>query len=352
MMKKHYIAFLAMAFTLACASKTSKKDATDPVAGKSSSSDDESNIEVSKSYRNFVNALSNDPLTGKAVARSEVESLVRNLESAVKSDAKQRENHMALIAAKRIAGQSYSSVADAASRLADQEMKKNIDRQIPVIAKLELALAALKAREITMAEHWLSGILESKVPSIKAAGYTLQGIIEYNDGRVPEAVNSWLLARKEVDKYQAATLNLAVVSLKFGAYKFADQMLKDLNDDWLVMIGKATVARMDGNAKPASDLCDRALRQDANRLSLYNCAVVEFQGNNDYSKALKLLSDASSKRGGGAALDKQINQLSEKVRREGAAAKRQEKAAKEAPAEKAKVAPTQDNGSSEEKKGS
>jgi tetratricopeptide (TPR) repeat protein len=195
-------------------------------------------------------------------------------------------------------------------------MRRNVDRSIPAIAKLEIAIAAVRAKNFSMAEHFLPSILESKVPDIRAAGQTLVGIMEYMDGKVPEAVDSWLKARKDKDRYQAATYNLAIVALKFGAYKFADSMLRELDENWLVYTGRATVDRLSSNGKDANENCQRALRDRKNKLTLFNCALVEYQADGNFEKAKQMLAEASSMKGGGSGFDKKIFALTERVSKE------------------------------------
>ncbi len=284
----------------------------------------EAEIDVSRGFNTLILSLSNDKLTAHSVDKGAAEEIARSLETAAKSEPK-RENYLALIAARRIAGMSYESVAQAASQLADIEMKKDIDRGVPIIAKLELAIAAVRAKKYSMAEHFLPSILNSKIADVKAAGYNLQGVIEYADGRVPEAINSWLIARKEKDKYQPATLNLALVSLRRGAYKFADAMLKDLDDDWLVQLGRATVERMSGNSKGSVDLCQKVLAEKKNKLTLVNCAVTAYQSEGNFEKAKQLMNEAAGMRGG-SELDKRSGELSDRIAKE--AAKEKKPAAK------------------------
>ncbi len=299
-----------------CTSGKGSKQAEEPVSdsGKAGSNkaDDDSNIDVDKDFVQFNVSLSNEILSGRSIDRSDAEGLVRNLEATVKSEPN-RANYLALLSAKRISGQSYQSIIDSAGRLADVEMRKDIDRSIPSIAKLEIAISAVRAKNFSMAEHFLPNLLESKVPDVKAGAYTLVGIMNYMDGKVPEAVESWMRARKEKDRYQAATYNLAVVSLKFGAHKFADAMLKDLDENWLVLTAKASVDRLSNNGKGASDTCQRALDARKNRLTLFNCALVEYQPNENLEKAKQMLGEASSQRGGGAALDKKIFAMVDKI---------------------------------------
>ncbi len=299
-----------------CTSGKGSKSAQEPVSdsGKASSSapDDDSNIDVDKDFVQLNVSLSNEVLSGRSIDRSDAEGLVRSLEATVKSEPN-RANYLALLSAKRLSGQSYQSIIDSAGRLADVEMRKDIDRSIPSIAKLEIAISAVRAKNFSMAEHFLPNLLESKVADVKAGAYTLVGIMNYMDGKVPEAVESWMRARKEKERYQAATYNLAVISLKFAAYKFADAMIKDLDDNWLVLTGKASIDRLSNNGKGASDNCRRALDARKNRLALFNCALVEYQPNENFEKAKQMLGEASSQRGGGAALDKKIFAMVEKI---------------------------------------
>lgn len=266
----------------------------------------ESSAQLSPNTVVFVYSLSSNPLAKKLIDRSRALSLASKLSS--KSD-NIREVTTA-ISLQSLAGSNLDGVYQTARALATRQMQKDIRLQLPDNAKLELGLASIKAKQIPMAEYWLSQVSSSKDRSIKAGELNARGIIAKLDNRLPEAVAFWREALKYVSSYEPARLNIGYTALTYGDAQTARSMLAPLQDDFFAAVGLLQAERLLNNVAKVNSLCTRLKASDSNyKPLLFSCALNTFQGEAKFAEAKTQLQEASRARGGGAALNEKIFQV-------------------------------------------
>jgi hypothetical protein len=311
------ILILGLAISIAsCATGGKKKSGSSLSSSSSSSSkekrsrapDNRREISVTGSVKPFTNSLSNSPASSKRVDKGKARSLASKLERQVKVSKKvEAMDVLALMAAKRLAGENSRSVIGSAKRLVGQEMRKDINRKLPDIGQLEIALASFQSGQYGMAEYYIIQLLESKSPPIRSAALNLNGLMKYKFSTLRNATDLWEAALKADASNQAARLNLALVALSYADFKTAKRLLAATEQDWFVMGNQAVAEKLALNGKQAQGLCNNALRKESkNRSLLFNCAVADFQVANDYKGAMDKLQKANSMSGGGADLSDKI----------------------------------------------
>jgi tetratricopeptide (TPR) repeat protein len=246
------------------------------------------------------------------------------------------------VAAERLARKGLSQVLASAKKIAAVEMEKSAGNTAPESVQLELALAALSAKNFAFAEYYLQALTDSKNPKIKAAAYNAIGAVALKDDRVPEAVLYFKQSLKAIPNYKPALLNLGFAALKGGDLETARKALADMQGDWFVQYGLISVARMEGNESRAQDLCEKVIsKEPQHKAALYNCALFELQNKKNFAKARDLSSKAASAKYGELGWDEKAMQLTNVIDFEEASVKRaqaQKKAAEKAaekPANKA-----------------
>jgi len=281
-------------------------------------------MDLSTNLRTAVSSNSNNPLSGFAVSRSKAEESVQKLEAAVRDkNAHDQGNFLGLMTAQRLAGMSTEKVIATGKRLAELEMKKNVERELPDAGKLEIALTAIRANQFGMAEHFIGMLLKSKNARIRAGAYNAEGIMAMHDGRLPEAMVAWNEALKLVNDYQPALFNAGFVALKHGDYKTAKQMLGGLQENWFAASGLIVAERLSGDSGKASSLCDRVLGKEPHyKVGLYNCGLLEFQNVKNYDKAKSYLNRAVKEKGGKGDFDERAYKFISKMEIEKSAPKK------------------------------
>ncbi len=281
----------------------SSKDDDDDDSGKKGGRDDESYS--SSGSGTFVYSLSNNGLTPYTVNSAKAKNNADDLEGKLKNPTgKDRKDLVALMAAKRLAGEGVVPVFNIAKRLMIVEMKEDIKREMPEVAMLELALASIQSKQIPMAEHWIGKLLRSKNPKTKAAAYTAEGMIALLDNRLPEAVAFWNDALKAKSDYEPARLNIGFTALKYGDYKTAKAMFEGVNRDWFVMTGQMQAERLADNSNEAASLCKTILEKKPNyKPALFSCALNEYQGLGNLAKARTDLEHIGKLSGGPSTID-------------------------------------------------
>ena len=257
----------------------------------------------------LTNSLSNNPLTSHTVSGSKVEDLVARFQ-----DAKGRVQLESKVAAERLARKNLSQVLASAKKIAELEMEKSAGNTAPESTQLELAIAALNAKNYAFSEYYLQILTDSKNPKIKAAAFNAIGVIALKDDRIPEAVLYFKQALKASSNYKPAMLNLGFAALKGGDLETAKKALADMQSDWFVQYGLISVARMEGNEGRAGDLCEKVLsKEPQHKGSLFNCALFELQNKKNFAKARDLASKAASAKHGDLGWDERAMQLTNTI---------------------------------------
>ena len=295
-----------------------KKDSSRSSDSKSSSNQRDATpeeLDLSNSLRAVTHSLSNNSLTPVVFNKIKAEDAVRKLESTVKSEGgKDRSNIVGLMAAQRLAGLSIGNIVSTARRLIEIEVKVNVDREIPEVAKLELALAAMRQQQFGFAEHFLDDLLRSKQARIRASALTAQGVMALSDDRIPEAVSLWQEALKVVPDFQPAQFNLGYIALRSGDARTAIQMLGNMQDQWFAMSALVSAERLAGDTAKASSFCEKLMSQKPNyKPALYNCALNEFQNAKNLDKAKAILEKMVKNRGGRADYDDRAFKLISRI---------------------------------------
>lgn len=278
----------------------------------------------------LTHSLSNNPLTSLTINVSKAGQLVENMQSG-KSKGFMEEK----LSAERLARKGVGPVMGTARRIAVFEMEKGATNTISDAVKLEVALAALAARNYYLAEYLLPILVESKNPRVKAGANNALGVMALLSDRVPEAVLYFKESLKAVENYKAAMLNLGVTALKGGDLALAKRYLSDMQNDWFVQANMISIARLEGNNSKAGELCSKVLSKEPDHKSvLYNCALFELQNKGSFDKARSYAEKATRAKHGETGWDDKLFNLSNLIDMEEAEKKR--KAAQKAAQEKSK----------------
>jgi hypothetical protein len=275
---------------------------------------------VSSNYQTLTYSLSNNSLTSKTINVGRAKDLASDLEGKLASPTvKDRKDLIALMAAKRLAGEGVGPVFQVAKKLMVVEMKEDIRHEMPEVAQLELALASIHSRQFPMAEHWISKLMSSRNEKTKAAALTARGMIAMIDGRLPEAVALWNDAINLRKDYEPARLNIGFTALRYGDHKTAKVMLSGLSDDFFVMTGMVQVERLADNPREAAQLCNSVLEKKKNyKPALFSCALNEYQGLGNLAKARSELEEIAKTDGGPTTIDERaylvIGKLEKEIR--------------------------------------
>jgi tetratricopeptide (TPR) repeat protein len=224
-----------------------------------------------------------------------------------------------------------------AKAIADLEMAKNVDRDIPEIVQLELGLVGLQTGRLAFAEYWLDRLLKSKSATMRASAINAKGVMAIRMDRIPEAMVLFKEALGVSNDYRPALLNIGFLALQGGDVTTAKRALAGMQDDWYVESGLISVLRLEGESEKAESLCDRVLsKRPRHKPTLINCGINSWQGRRDYKKARDYLNKALAVAGGAAIWDEKTGRLLGAIDSEEARAA-QLKARKEAEELKAKA---------------
>lgn len=256
----------------------------------------------------FTYSLSNNALTTKQVDTSRASNAANRVSRAASREGQDNRREVVnLIALRKFSGANLDEVFAVARQLATSEMQRDIRRQIPEQAKLELALAAIHARRFSMAEFWLNEISDSKNSRVRAAELTARGIIAMNDQRLPEAVDFWNQALRRFPNYEPARLNLGMIALTYGDAVTAKKMLGNMQNDFLATVGLMQAERLSGNVNRVESLCQRLKSQNSNyKPALFSCALNTYQGQGNLQRARQELEAAARASIGGSNIDERI----------------------------------------------
>lgn len=275
--------------------------------GAGDSRDDSASTSMSGDRRFLINSLSNNSLTSRTIDRSRAADFAGQ-HSGTRS--KDINTVGAAIAALRLSGQSVNEAMANARVIADLEMAKNVDREIPEHVQLELGLIGLQTGRLGFAEYWLDRLLKSKSSTIRASAINAKGIMAIRMDRIPEAVVLFKEALAVNNEYRPALLNIGFLALQGGDVATAKRALAGMQDDWYVESGLISVLRLEGESEKAEGLCDRVLaKRPRHKPTLINCGINSWQGRKDYKKARDYLNRALAVAGGAAAWDEKTGRL-------------------------------------------
>ncbi|MCX6123209.1 MAG: hypothetical protein NTV34_00425 [Proteobacteria bacterium] len=305
-----FVAFAAMfGLTVGCADDKPAKKFKEPVSSGSSSSEskEESAPAVSGDVRSLTTSLSNNPFTSKTVDKAKAADLANQYSN---SKAKDIASLEAAIEAHRLAGHSVNEVMAPAKSLADLEMSKNVDKEIPETAQLELGLSGIQTGRLAFAEFWLDKLLKSKNASIRAAAINAKGVVAIRTDRIPEAMFLFREALAAKSDFKPALLNIGFLALQGGDAATAKKALSGMQDDWYVESGLVSVHRLEGEADKAEGSCEKVLsKHPKHKPTLINCGVNAWQGKKDYKKAREYLNKALAVPGGASFWDERSGRL-------------------------------------------
>lgn len=296
-----------------CSSDKPEKKSEEPVSSSAPGSDtaesrEDSGASSMTSERRFlINSVSNNALTSRSIDKSRAADLAGQYGSGRSKDIN---TLAAAIASGRLAGQSVNEIMTSAKAMADLEMTKNIQRDIPEIVQLELGLSGLNTGRLAFAEHWLDPLIKSKNATIRASAINAKGVIAIRMGRIPEAVAMFKEALSANNEYRPALLNLGFLALQGGDVTTAKRALGGMQDDWYVESALVSVLRLEGESDKADTICEKVLsKRPRHKPTLINCGINAWQGKKDYKKAKDYLNKALSVAGGLAVWDEKTGRL-------------------------------------------
>ncbi len=272
---------------VACTSGGKKKSDSEPVKSDSKESAKEAKDDgphyASANRVTLTSSWTNSPLTSHTVSSSKAEQEFERFKSGGKKEKRVLEGR---ISAGRLARKSLGEVLSSAKDLAELEMQKGADRSVSQDVKLEIALAALDAKNFSLAEYYLQELTSSKDARVKAGAFNAMGVVALRDDRVPEAVLYFRESLKAVSNYRPALLNLGFAALKGGDISTAKKAFSDMQNDWFVQYGLISVSRIDGNEGAVQEHCERVLKKEPQHApALFNCGLFEYQNKKNVAKA-------------------------------------------------------------------
>lgn len=325
---------LAGSISVSCSDNKPARKANEPVsAGGSESKEDSGATSLSGERRFLTTSLSNNGFTSKHIDKGRAADFASQHGGAKSKDIN---TLAATIAANRLGGRSVNDVMSEARQIADLEMSKNVERDIPELVQLELGLTGVQTGRLGFAEFWLDKLLKSKNSIIRASAINAKGVVAIKMERIPEAMVLFREALAVNSEYKPALLNIGFLALQGGDVATAKKALGGMQDDWYVMSGLVSVLRLEGEVDKADAACEKVLSQHPkHKPTLINCGINSWQGKKDYKKARDYLNRALSVSGGVAVWDEKAGKLLGAIDSEEARAA-QMKTLKEAEERKAK----------------
>lgn len=332
-----------------CSGDKDGKKPTEPVsasgAGDTEGKSEASGPSVSADRKPLITSLSNNQFTSKAIDKARAGDFVNQFGGGKSKDINAL---AAVVAANRLAGKSVNEGLSDAKHIADLEMSKGVERDIPEIVQLELGLTGVQTGRLAFAEFWLDKLLKSKSASIRASAINAKGVMAVRMDRLPEAMVLFKEALAADSDYKPALLNMGFLALQGGDAATARRALGGMQEDWYVLSGLISVHRLEGEADKADANCDRVLsKHPKHKPTLINCGINAWQGKHDYKKAREYLNKALAVAGGAAVWDEKSGKLLGAIDADEArsaqlkAQKEAEERKAKSEAEKAKATPAQ-----------
>jgi tetratricopeptide (TPR) repeat protein len=328
------VTFLMMTMLPACTGTKTDRDVDEPVSASGARERQEPESPVLSGERKFLTtSLGNNAYTSRHIDRSKAAEFAAQFSG---GRAKGVDTLAAAITAQRLAGRGVSDVLGEAKQLADLELAKGVDRDVPESVQLDLGLIGVQSGRLGFAEFWLDKLLKSKSKMIRASALNAKGVVAIRMDRIPEAMALFKEALAVDSDYRPALMNIGFLALQGGDVVTAKRALGGLQNDWYVMSGLISVLRLEGDADKAESVCEKILAQHPkHKPTLINCGINSWQGKRDYKKARDYLNRALALAGGAAVWDEKAGKLLGTIDSEEARAF-QSKALKEAEERKAK----------------
>ena len=302
---------ITLAQAMSCASNKPVKKSQEPVepsgGSPSEGKEDSGATSLTAERRFLVNSISNNSLTSKSVDRSKAADFAGQHGGGRSKDIN---TLAAAIAAHRLAGQPVNDAMAEAKVIADLEMAKNVERDIPELVQLELGLIGVQTGRLAFAEFWLDKLLKSKNATIRASAINAKGVMAVRMDRIPEAMVMFKEALAASNDYKPALLNIGFLALQGGDASSAKKALGSMQDDWYVQSALVSVFRLDGEVDKADGICDQFLaKRPKHKPTLINCGINAWQGKKDYKKARDYINRALSVAGGLPVWDEKSGKL-------------------------------------------
>ena len=295
------------ALTACSDNKTSRKSSEPVSASPSEVKEDSGSTSLSGERRFLINSLSNNAFTSKTIDKGRAAEFATQFGAGKSKDIN---SLAAAVAANRLAGRSVNEGLADAKQIADLEMAKNVDREIPELVQLELGLTGVQTGRLAFAEYWLDRLLKSKNSTIRASAINAKGVMAVRMERIPEAIVMFKEALSANNDYKPALLNIGFLALQGGDAATAKRALGGMQDDWYVSSGLVTVLRLEGDVDKADATCDKVLsKHPKHKPTLINCGINAWQGKKDYKKARDYLNKALAVAGGAAVWDERSGKL-------------------------------------------
>lgn len=260
---------------------------------------------VSTERRLVIQSLSRDATMQHPVNRQKVDQVAGRLAPTVQSGKADRRVLEVFLSAQRLGNQPLPEQAATARAIADLSMRKNVDFELSPAVRLELAISAVEAQRLGLAEFLLDPLLKLKEGRLRAAAFNLVGVIAVKQDRIPEAVVAFKESLKSSSDYRPAKINLGMLALDGGDFALARSMLGGSGDNALVASGEVTLARFKDGADQAAELCkSMTARHPDYKPLLFNCGLNELQGKRDAVAAKDYLSRMLRAPAGGRQADK------------------------------------------------
>ena len=260
-------------------------------------------------------SLKNSSLNSKQIKKRDLQIAIRDLERSIgKPSSKDQKAMVALMGLRRLAGTDFRNITNIARTVILNELKINVSRDLPEMAKLELGLTAVQKKNFPMAEHWFNTLSRSKNKKILAAIATGRGMIELLSDRLPEAIFYWNKALKIIPNYRPARLNIGFYALKFGDALTAKKMFSGMSGDWFALTGTMQAERLSGNFSKVDSLCARLLEEKKSyKPAVFSCALHTLQGKGDAGAALTQFKGLSKLSGPPESINEIVDQYLNKL---------------------------------------
>jgi hypothetical protein len=300
---------IASLAVVSCSSHRTSKKTQEPVGPNSGSEgkDDSGATSLTSERRLLINSISNNPLTSRAVDRSRAADFVGQQGGGRSKDIN---TLAASVSAHRLAGRGVNEAMVDAKVIADLEMAKGVERDIPELVQLELGLTGVQTGRLAFAEFWLDKLLKSKSSFIRASAINAKGVMAVRMDRIPEAVVMFKEALAVTNDYKPALLNIGFLALQGGDAVTAKKAFDSMQDDWYVQSAFVSVLRLEGDVERADSICEQILaKRPKHKPTLINCGINAWQGKRDFKKARDLINRSLAVAGGLPVWDEKSGRL-------------------------------------------
>ena len=310
------ITLCVVLITYSCVSSTdsrsSRKRGGDPLSNNYDDEDFSSEGAPMVMGGTVINSVSNNPLTSHTI-RSQ-QALEHALSSTSKSGSIPEEAYLDALTATRLGGGDINDILEHARSLMLKRISRS-QKDLPELAKLEIGLAAIQAKNLARAKIFLDPLLSStKNPRIKASILNGYGIAALQLGQTTDGAKFFKRSLQASANYAPALFNLGFLALKFGHYRKAQKYLSSLQNDWYARTGLITADRQSKRNSRVTSLCSSLSKsKPRNKVVLFNCGLFYLQNLKDRSKARSFIERATQQPGGEASWDETAFKVLEKI---------------------------------------